>query len=53
MCITFSPPSLQKAQTMDTSLYVYDDDISIIMPYPKAENNGIKALLAPFQTKVK
>ena len=52
MCISFSPPSITKKNLMDTSISVFDDDISIMMPYPTRQDDGIKALLAPFHTEV-
>ena len=52
MCITFTPPSPVKARVMDTSYYVFDDDISIVIPYPQMQADGVKALLDPFQTEV-
>ena len=52
MCISFSTPSITKINLIDTSLSVFDDDNSIMMPYPTRQDDGIKALLAPFQFKV-
>ena len=52
MCITFTPLSIEKMKTMDVSRHVFEDDISIVMPYPKIQTNGIKALLEPFQSDV-
>lgn len=51
MCITFSTPTIDKKKAMDMSVYVIDDDISIIIPYPKIQASGFSALVAPFQTK--
>ena len=53
MCITFAPPKIAKTEAMDMSVYIYEDDISILMPYPSNQASGLGALVAPFQTKVK
>ena len=53
MCITFTPPTNEHMKTMDISYYVIEDDISIVIPYPKIQTNGIKALWEPFPTAVK
>ena len=52
MCITFSPFTIEKMKVMDVSRYVYEDDISIVMPFPKTEYKGVRALLAPFEAEV-
>ena len=52
MCPDFSSPSISKAKVMDTSYIVYEDDTSIIMPYPTTEAAGVAGLFAPFQTNV-
>ena len=53
MCITFSPPTINKRDDMDMSVYVYEDDISIAIPFPENLASGFGALAAPFQTNVK
>ena len=52
MCISFTPPTNEKIETMDISYYVIEDDIGIVIPYPNIQTNGIKALLEPFPTAV-
>ena len=47
-----SPPNIAKAGEMDTSYLIYEDDSSIVIPYPGPSASGVGALLAPFQTNV-
>ena len=52
-CMAFSPPSsTNRANVMDTSYFVYEDDTSIIIPYPITESIRISAMFDPFQTNV-
>ena len=37
---------------MDTSYFIYEDDVSILIPYPNRQSSGIGVLLKPFQTEV-
>ena len=51
--ISFSPPLIIKRNVIDMSVYILEDDISIMIPYPTSQtSNGFGALAAPFQTKV-
>ena len=52
MCITLTPPSITKIDTMDMSYFVQEDDISIMIPYPTTKAANFQALLEPFQTPV-
>ena len=37
---------------MDTSYFIYEEDTSIVIPYPNPSANGVETFLAPFQTHV-
>ena len=52
MCITFSPLGIEKKEAMEMSYPVLEDDISVMIPYPKRQTDKLGILLAPFQTKV-
>lgn len=52
MCISFSPPSAAKSRIIDTSYFVYEEDTSILMPYPNRKVDQIRTLVAPFQVEV-
>ena len=52
MCTSFSSPSSSKTKVMDMSYFVYEDDTSIVIPYPSTETIGVRALFEPFQTRV-
>ena len=52
MSISFSPPNAAKTKSMDTSSFVYEDEMSLIIPYPSSQSDTIGALFSPFQTKV-
>ena len=52
MCISLSPPSITKNNEMDTSIYVQEDDVSLIIPYPKTEMDKLDTLIAPFDMNV-
>ena len=52
MCLTVTPPSIAKLEAMDTSYFVTEDDVGIVIPYPTKQADKIDILVAPFQTKV-
>ena len=52
MLISLTPPSVTKKDVMDTSIYVQEEDISLLIPYPTAQSDKLGMLIAPFQTKV-
>ena len=52
MCITMTTPSDTKTSAMDTSYFVFEDDTSIIIPYPTNQADKIDTLVAPFQAEV-
>ena len=52
MCITFTPPSITKQNVMDTSYLIYEDDISIGIPYPISQADEVGVLVAPFKANV-
>ena len=52
MCISFTPPSITKKDSMDTSIYVQEEDTSLLIPYPTIQTDKLGILIAPFQTKV-
>ena len=52
MCITLTPPTLSKKNVMDISYFAREDDMGIVMPYPKGQSDKLDILLAPFQLKV-
>ena len=52
MSISLSPPINNSDTILDASYFVYEDDTSILIPYPKAEAILLGALFAPFQIKV-
>ena len=51
MCVSFYVPSINTKNQMDTSISVFEDDISILMPHPTIQYSGIETILAPFQTE--
>ena len=52
MFIRLSPPNIAERPVMDASVYVYEDDIGIMIPFPKIYTGGITSLFAPFKTEV-
>ena len=38
---------------MDRSYFVYEDDISLIIPYPTSQSGKLYILIAPFKTEVR
>ena len=37
---------------MDTSIYVQEEDTSLLIPYPTIQTDKLGILISPFQTKV-
>ena len=52
MCITFTPPSNGKQSEMDSSYFVREEDISIIIPYPTSQMDKFNTFVAPFKKEV-
>ena len=53
MCATLSQLGIDKdGNSIVPSVYVFEDETSIIMPYPSASTTGLLSLFSPFETKV-
>ena len=53
MCITLTPLSITKKNAMDSSVFVQEDDVSLIIPFPTIQTNKLDTLIAPFQTNAR
>ena len=53
MCISFTPPSIEKRNAMDSSVFVQEDDVSLIIPYPTTQTDKLDTLIVPFQSNVR
>ena len=51
--MAFSSSSISKTKAMDVSYFVYEDELSIVIPYPSLETIGFRTLLKPFRIEVK
>ena len=52
MCITLTSLSSTKAQAMDSSYFVREEDMSIVIPYPKSQVDKLDTFVAPFKREV-